>query len=132
MTGPTRLYRRLEWHVEVAYWSATRPFWLAVSAVRWAIRPKALVRCEDCGAVATWHLMPAGCAGEYCDACVPRGCDCNNVDGYGADEPVYTSDIRGEAFNHVEPAQHRDELGRLLPCIEYTYYRFGWLRRQAD
>lgn len=55
-----------------------------------------------CGAPAVWHYMPMTTRSDvdFCEEHVPRGCSCNiNVDG----------------------VEDTDELGRLLPCVEYLW-----------
>lgn len=67
--------------------------------------PKAIC---PCGKPATWAYMP----GEEvaCDACVPRGCSCN-------EEPVDGDPENSDPANWVEPV---DEQGRKYPCTEWA------------
>jgi len=71
----------------------------------------AVCRHSNCDAVAVWKLAPADSFGEWCDEHVPRGCSCNLID---------FEDRRPEA------PQVTDELGRLLPCIEYDFMPEGF------
>lgn len=64
----------------------------------WEQEPKDVPRCA-CGAPADWYYAPGD--GDYCDACVPRGCSCNE------DE---------------DGNEQLDEGGRRLPCCEYMEY----------
>jgi hypothetical protein len=63
-----------------------------------------------CGAPAVWEMAPCDSFGEYCDECVPRGCSCN--------AKSYPYKAGG--------AQHRDDRGRLLPCVEFDYWPEGF------
>lgn len=68
----------------------------------WEQEPiKDVPRCA-CGKPADWFYAPSG--GDYCDACVPRGCSCN-------------FDLEGN--------EYLDEGGRRLPCCEYMEYGDG-------
>ena len=74
-------------------------------------RPR-LARCRRCGALATWHYMPAGewkpeWIRYFCDVCVPRGCDCQ--------------------WDSDRNAPYRDKRGRRLPCVEFDYWWKGFL-----
>lgn len=68
----------------------------------------------DCGDVAVWMYAPGH--GEdfndfYCEKCVPRGCSCQL-------EPVDGDYDNLNSDNWVNAV---DELGRLLPCVEFFY-----------
>jgi hypothetical protein len=77
----------------------------------WHFLPNLLEECK-CGKPAQWAYMPADNAdGNYCDDCVPRGCNCNNIE----------FDDKSE-----NAEQHKDEKSRLLPCCEYWYDEYGW------
>lgn len=82
----------------------------AVSAVPASIPCADLARCMTCGNLAVWELVPSDSYGEYCDACVPRGCSCNLID----------------FANPKARKQHRDDKGRLLPCCEYWFWEEGF------
>ena len=69
-----------------------------------------LAQCQNCGKLAVWDYAPSGGIGEYCDDCVPRGCSCNIIEW---DDPRALE-------------QHKDELGRLLPCAEYWFMADGF------
>lgn len=67
------------------------------------------VKCNICKCkTATWEYIPCGWR-YYCDDCVPRGCSCNIISEEGE-----------------ETVEATDELGRLLPCCEFSYSRNGW------
>ena len=66
--------------------------------------------CEKCGRMAVWEYMPSDGDGIFCDDCVPRGCSCNVIDW---EDPS------------PNPEQHRDDLGRLIPCCEYWFFEDG-------
>lgn len=38
--------------------------------------PSEVLLCYTCGARADWRYMPGGA--DYCEACVPRGCSCQD------------------------------------------------------
>lgn len=122
----------------LAWWYTRRAVYLAIDWLRWHVAPGTLARCTACGAIAQWGYMPAGTfVVDYCDPCVPRGCDCQFADGYPESYP------RGERAaeegpdgrhyfltcddgSEVEIEQRRDERGRLLPCCEYEFHRWGF------
>lgn len=68
----------------------------------------------SCGMLAVWCYIPSCSWPEEdrfaCDACVPRGCSCNQeFDDDGND--------LGEVL---------DEFGRKYPCCEWFYDAQGW------
>lgn len=74
-------------------------------------------KCMKCGALAVWIYMPSDGNYNYCDDCVPRGCDCN----YDCDENGnLILDDTGESF-----VEFKDDKGRLLPCCEYDFFEEG-------
>jgi hypothetical protein len=72
---------------------------------------KPLAKCQKCGKLAVWEYAPSDGVGSYCDECVPRGCSCNVIDH------------RDES---PDAEQDRDELGRLMPCVEYWFWPDGF------
>ena len=73
------------------------------------------IKCFKCGLIATWYYMPwSELKNEnesyFCDDCISRGCSCNIID---FSDPL--------AFE-----EEKDELGRLLPCCEYSYCETGY------
>jgi hypothetical protein len=65
-------------------------------------------KCSQCREMAIWCFTPGGRRENdyYCDACVARGCSCN-----------WNDDLEEE---------NKDDLGRLLPCCEYSYDEEGF------
>jgi hypothetical protein len=115
------------------YCEVMHPIREARKRARWVLFRQSLEICSDCGAAAAqWYHVPASNQFYRCDDCIPRGCTCQIID----------SSIRGETiveppnddgdvfiwtdFGGIEPAQHQDERGRLLPCIDFTFDRWGW------
>lgn len=91
----------------------------------------------DCGKVATWCYMPGYSSGKnpnYCDNCVPRGCECCHryVDPNSYHPPLDNLDMPSEEdkpYIWIEEGKiwaHVDEKGRLFPCCEYIYDEDGW------
>ena len=121
---------------EDAYYDVTRPFrrlWSPIEGYfRLTFFPNSLKRCERCNAIAQWSYLPAGHPAHYCDDCISRGCNCNRINlstprKIIADPPNADGDeLIWEDFGDIEPEQHRDAKGRLLPCCEYSYKRWGW------
>lgn len=101
---------------------------------RSAWRPTPLLRCLECGTVAVWFYMPAGDPAQYCDDCVPRGCDCTILPE-DMDLPyrlrIETTpdgkEIRHRIYTAREPRKETDGLGREVPCCEYLYRGRGCL-----
>lgn len=96
-----------------------------------------LARCMRCGALAEWDYIPSGL--HYCDACVPRGCDCQIVDKDvdAKARTVFEKRPDGETYvwteyDGPEPQQYLDSFGRRLPCIEFDFYPGGFPARDAD
>lgn len=61
------------------------------------------MRVCTCGEKAEWTYMPS--EGDYCNACVPRGCSCNVDPDTGVEDTDLT--------------------GRLLPCVEFEELNAG-------
>jgi hypothetical protein len=80
-------------------------------------------------------VCTAGHSSHWCDNCIPRGCGCNYIFEANDEEGVFetssidTPDTFVEDQPERERAQRRDNKGRLLPCAEYWYDRWGWLKR---
>ena len=60
--------------------------------------PEPHPKCIACGEPAVWFYTDKG----YCEDCVPRECSC-----------MWDEEIK----DYI-----RDELGRPLPCADYTFY----------
>ena len=61
--------------------------------------------------------------------------NCNIIDSTITGTTVTETDANGVElvwtdYGDVEPEQRRDKRGRLLPCCEYDFYRWGWPRNQ--
>lgn len=123
-----------------AWWYTRGAFYRTVDWLRWHIAPRTLVRCIECDEIARWYYVPAGNRGrDYCDTCVPRGCDCRFADSDPWASPRGERAARNEPDglrffltcddgSEVEIEQRRDEQGRLLPCCEFEYCRWGFPR----
>ena len=113
----------------------TRPGRELVKRARWTLLPHTIVQCMKCPKPAQWEHAPAGSKGEYCEDCVPRGCSCNVIDrNLRAETIIDPPDANGVQlvwtdYGGIEPEQYRDERGRLLPCCDYDFYRWGWRHR---
>ena len=79
-------------------------------------------KCNCCGRVATWQYDPG--IEMYCDAHVPRSCSCNFQIKAGIIEHYNEHDWPDNP--HEDYEELRDAVGRLLPCIEYSYNEDGW------
>ncbi len=94
--------------------------------------------CGKCGKETAWIYMPSSTGNSaYCDACVPRGCSCNErpvwLDGYGDSGELehmikYKTKFRivdnmlnGEEAPYLSHKRliELDEQGRELPCCEF-------------
>ena len=76
----------------------------------------------ECGKIAQWMYMPSG--NVHCDNCVPRGCSCMREFKPGV---VELTDNSGCIINPASDYQDiLDELGRKVPCIEYSYDKDGF------
>ncbi|WP_206932657.1 hypothetical protein [Roseococcus thiosulfatophilus] len=97
-------------------------------------RRRSRLRCMDCGEAAVWYYLPADAKAQYCDDCVPRGCDCRILpeDDHLRVESTLETNAQGEIiFRKVyppgrEPRQETDALGRQLPCVEYLFNPEGF------
>ena len=136
----------MEIYWEDVSYHVCRPYYLALSAcrkiiarVRWKFFRNSLEPCGQCGApAAEWEYVPAGSTHYSCDDCVSRGCDCQLIDR-GIPSKTTWGEPREDGsipvwydFGDVVPEQRRDERGRLLPCIEYEFCRWGWPRRRQE
>jgi hypothetical protein len=72
--------------------------------------------CSKCPAKAVWKYAPADTYSDYndsrrffCDECIKRGCSCQWINVLDPEDKQYT-----------------DNLGRLLPCVEYDYNEKGY------
>lgn len=74
--------------------------------------------CIKCGSMAVWYYEPwSGNKKQnesyFCDSCIQRGCSCNIINYPNGSE------------------EYKDELGRLLPCIEYRYSETGYDKEKS-
>jgi len=92
------------------------------------------LKCE-CGKLATWYYMPDKNEWACCDACVPRGCSCNELDvNRIIDGEVYESLpneewLEGKDWEWVIKDKRWRDLdgeGRQIPCCEWAYDEKGW------
>jgi hypothetical protein len=132
------MFKILEGPAEMAeqvYYDLTRPGRRLLQRGRWTLLPRSLATCMKCGALAQWRYAPSGPRMDYCDDCVPRGCSCNVIDHtLPAETIIDPPDANGVElvwtdYGGVEPEQHRDGRGRLLPCCEFEFDRWGWRQR---
>ena len=77
-----------------------------------------MIPCTNCGKKAVWSYMPG--KENFCDACVPRGCTCNQEDD--GTEPL---DKKGRKhpcceFNVIDEFFHRDP--EIAQCGWDAYY----------
>jgi hypothetical protein len=61
--------------------------------------------------------MPIDCDLSYCDVCVPRGCSCNFIIN---EDCEFICNEDNDDF-----VQEKDDLGRLLSCVEFDYFEHG-------
>lgn len=132
-TAIARIINRdaLLYEAEIQYYNLTRPLRRALRWGRWTFLRRTLATCIRCGAPAVWRYMPSGPRRDFCDDCVSRGCNCNNIDNSVPGEVVCEDGEDGRQlvwFRYFgpEPEQHRDSRGRRLPCCEYDFDRHGW------
>ena len=79
-------------------------------------------RCDRCMKPATWMYMPG--SEVYCDEHVPRGCECMTTLKQGVVETVDADGCINNPASDYEPV--RDDKGRLVPCVEYSYDAKGF------
>jgi hypothetical protein len=70
-----------------------------------------MYKCFKCEKIAVWYYAPDNTKDHkdnsyYCDDCISRGCSCNI-------DPNTKEEIK-------------DEQGRLFPCCEYIYNKYGF------
>lgn len=92
------------------------------------------VKCCHCKEKdAVWFYLPGSMknGNEFCDDCVPRGCDCNvhhriEIPMEPQDEPViywneditkWTKELTADSVYY----ESVDEKGRRFPCCEFDY-----------
>lgn len=73
------------------------------------------IKCEKCHNIAVWFLLDVD--GAFCDAHVPRGCDCQRIPLDGN-----WSSKRKKNWKFLI-----DEQGRKLPCVNFVYLPQGLL-----
>lgn len=78
-------------------------------------------KCKNCPEDAVWYYLPSnetekGKEPYYCDAHVPRGCDCN----------LKPKDGNYENSNPDNWEEEVDEEGRKYPCCEYMFSEDGF------
>ena len=76
----------------------------------------------------------------YCDNCVPRGCECNQIHvkdssvSESNDNPPTAIQYFGK-WKWIEPGKvwcWLDEEGREYPCCEYDYDKEGWKKETMN
>ncbi len=122
---------------EQAYFYIMRPFHGAAEWVRWKFRPGSLTTCVACGSVAQWLYPSSRPRMDYCDECVGRGCSCNIIDRSIKGKLITEVNASGieliwTDYGDVEPEQYRDDRGRLLPCCDFMFCRWGFRRRDPE
>ena len=119
------MFKMLEGPAEMAeqvYYDLRRPGRRLLQRARWTLLPGCLATCTGCGNLAQWHYASSGPCRDYCDDCVPTQIIMDPPDANGI-ELIWTD------YGDVEPEQHRDDRGRLLPCCDFEFYRWGQRKR---
>jgi hypothetical protein len=117
------------------YLDLSRPIWRLYWSTRWRFFRQSFQRCDRCEEAAQWSEGSSTPGRYYCDTCVPRGCDCNIKDRSIPSKLVFDPpNALGEQliwvdYGDLEPEQYRDEKGRLLPCCDFLYFRWGYSRQ---
>lgn len=82
------------------------------------------MKCKQCDKEAVWEYAPNSLTNVYCDDCVSRGCTCNYKTDTTPPEPTWEG---ATVYLNIDPElQEKDEQGRMFPCVEYDYSKFGF------